>query len=414
MATTIKPTVKQNARADKTHAVRIRITQNRKTCYYNTGIYIPNIKQNWNARGSYERANYIKSGVFDFQLYNTAIANLVGKFTALALSAPHLTPNELIQAFAAPPPSEPDLLKFLEREINRVGATLSPGYAAILRGLKNKLSEFFGGSLPVSRFTLPAVRDFVLWLQTKKNNSPVTVRVKINMLRTVAKMAVSENYISYSQNPMPYVTVSGKLPAPKTPLSASQLLQLKTIPAPYPAKISAVARDLFFLQFLCHGARGGDMVALKWANVGETVITFQMRKNKKPVRVARSVAIDEILAKYETRRLAGFIYVFPLLKCTDALNGPFRELQRNRGQVQRVNKYLKKFAETAGWAFDLRTHTARRTFASLARGAADLREIQALLNHSTLATTEKYLSALQTDQIDAAAARVYGKILVKQ
>jgi site-specific recombinase XerD len=66
-----------------------------------------------------------------------------------------------------------------------------------------------------------------------------------------------------------------------------------------------------------------------------------------------------------------------------------------------INKYLKEIAKMAGIKKKITTHTARHSFADIARQKTDnLYNLSKTLGHSSLKVTEAYLSSFDEKAVD--------------
>ncbi len=146
-------------------------------------------------------------------------------------------------------------------------------------------------------------------------------------------------------------------------------------------------KDLM-LTAMHSGLRRSELIALRWDAVDLTnrVITVRMAKSGK----GRPVGIDNTLLELLTR----------LKPLRDAINSPWvftHERVGKRGQVilkgQPITDFNHAFREAADRAklTDVRFHDLRHTFAShLTREGVDIRTVQELLGHQSLAMTTRY------------------------
>ena len=79
-----------------------------------------------------------------------------------------------------------------------------------------------------------------------------------------------------------------------------------------------------------------------------------------------------------------------------------------RQATKKINYHLEILRKRLGFVQELRTHTARHSFASIAdRKIADKRQISAMLGHTDLKTTQLYLDDLRADELDEAAEAIF-------
>lgn len=420
MPATVKPNLKPEARADKTHAVRIRITAARTSKYHNTGIYVP-VNQ-WNPKATYEKENWVK-GHRESGLYNATIKALIDTFIDLALKHPFEDAEGLLRIYHRPAPVAVDFLLFFKRELDRIAKAGNPRTVVRRTPLYNKLYEYCGGtvtpgkrgipavysgsaSLPIERLTVAFVRDFITYLQTKHNNTGETIKKEMQVLSGLCKIAVQEGIMEYGQNPFPHIQVKSK-PKKKDRLTAEQLRTFELYPLPQGRKSLAYARDCFMLQFYLHGARVGDVLELTHAGILPDRVDYVMRKTGKLKSVKRSAPLNAILDRYPQTK--GNPYVLPFLDKDDAALPLKLYLKKIESKTAFINRLLKEVAAMAEINLKITTHVARHTFADIARKkVGDMHTLKNMLAHSSIKTTEIYVSELDQEAMDNAGDIIYG------
>ena len=160
-------------------------------------------------------------------------------------------------------------------------------------------------------------------------------------------------------------------------LSEEELGELLSIPD---AKTAEGARDLAFLELLySSGLRVSEACNLKIHDIDDNVCRVLGKGNKErlvPIGQKALKAIDHYLLQHRPN-------------CPN----PYLFAGKKGGPINRTSiwKRIKDYAKAAGIEKNVSPHTLRHSFAThLLDHGADLRIIQELLGHSSIATTDKY------------------------
>ncbi|RKY39136.1 MAG: tyrosine recombinase XerC [Candidatus Omnitrophota bacterium] len=264
-------------------------------------------------------------------------------------------------------------LSYLEAEKNASPHTL--------RNYHIDLKEFY--RFVQRRYSLSTITPFVIreWLVclSKKNYSNATIARKLACLRSFFKYMKQINRCVL--NPM--VGICNPRQEKKLPafLSVDEVLQLITAPLSEKDKLIAV-RDYAILMLLyVSGMRVGEMVELNREDVDLLSAYVQIKKAKGkrfrlvPINKKTSEAIREYLLKRgEVKEKKLFLSKRGHPLCA-------RDIQRI------VDKYIRKI----GIQKKVSPHSLRHSFAThlLDRGA-ELKDVQELLGHKSIATTQIY------------------------
>jgi integrase/recombinase XerD len=172
---------------------------------------------------------------------------------------------------------------------------------------------------------------------------------------------------------------------PRVVLTPREVLRI--LAAAARARDTVALRDRAILEtFYATGIRVSELAKLTPYDVDteERVLRVVLGKGRKdrtvPLTKAAAAAIESYLARGRAELVAG-------------RKAPFLFLAEHGGYLHRalVSRIVKRYANAARIKKRVTCHTFRHSVAThLLRGGADIRQIQALLGHASLATTERY------------------------
>lgn len=236
--------------------------------------------------------------------------------------------------------------------------------------------------------------DIIAFLMHMKQRkyAASTVARRISALRSFFAFLAQENHID--QDPSEEVElpkVSRRLPRVLTPEEVDELLEL---PARSDSPIALRDRAMLELSY-SSGMRVSEIVNLKLGDLN--LVTGDIRCIGKgdrerilPLSATAARALEEYLelGRPHLARSAQAEHLF--------LNRRGRQMTRQGFWLM-----LKKYAEDIG-LYDITPHTLRHTFATHAlERKVDLRTVQEMLGHASVATTQVY-THLVTDQLHEA------------
>ena len=296
-----------------------------------------------------------------------------------------------------------------------------------------KLEAYLKEELKVQDVTFPEVtadfvNDFTNYLRKLKNYRdketslhPNTIAKLLKVFRHIMKKAETEKgYIKPENNPFASIAISEEK-AIKEKLSEKELAALEAVDLEE-GSLMWHAKNAFMFSYYCAGIRAGDLIQLKWANISEGRLAYQMGKNHKGKDVILVPQAQAILQLYWKEGVKPADYIFPYLDnkakyakyITQAEKDvmPLQEKKRlfdtiNAMEVQ-INKQLNKAAALAGIDKHISFHISRHSFAKQAKLAGtDNALLQGLMNHSSLSVTERYMKDFDTSREDAALVNIF-------
>ncbi|MGH7442344.1 MAG: tyrosine recombinase XerC, partial [bacterium] len=239
--------------------------------------------------------------------------------------------------------------------------------------------------------TLDTVRAYLAWCKVERGHGDASRARRTSALKHFYRYLTENRHIS--SNPIEGLR-SGRLPRTlPRPLSEDELKRL--LEAPDPAKDSGL-RDRAVLEFLYgSGLRISELCGLNFGSLdvgnenGPCVRVTGKGKKTRLVPVSKASLLA--LAEYLRRRGQG---------------GPKEPLFLSKHGVRLlpriVQRDLKAYLAKANLDPDLTPHKLRHSFAThLLDHGADIRVIQELLGHESLATTQIYTKVSQSRAADA-------------
>jgi integrase/recombinase XerC len=266
-----------------------------------------------------------------------------------------------------------------------------------LRGYQKDLEEFEGflknsgmylsltGKIEIEKVDRLAIRKYLSFLHRKNKKS--SIARKLSTLRSFFKYLVREQLIS--SNPAKIVsTPKVEKPLPTT-LTVDEVFRLIESPEKHSKKLltdtlrGRRSRDRAILELLySSGLRVGELVGLNLNHMDlDLGIVKVMGKGRKerivPVGEKAVNALKAYLGEQGVIRGEGPIFLNP---------------KGGRLTARSVGRLIKKYTRSSGIFRKVSPHSLRHTFAThLLDAGADIREIQEMLGHASLSTTQRYI-----------------------
>jgi len=249
-----------------------------------------------------------------------------------------------------------------------------------------KKSEMYlsaSGRVEIEKADRMAIRKYMSLLHRKNKKS--SIARKISTLRSFFKYLTREQVIA--SNPAKSVSTPKVEKTLPTTLTVDEAFRLMESPKSIPEKSSGVSkesrlRDRAILELLySSGLRVSELVGLNLDQLNPDLgIVRVMGKGRKerivPVGVKALEALKDYLEERGVSRGEEAIFM-------NSLGG--------RLTTRSVGRLIKKYTRHSGIFRKVSPHSLRHTFAThLLDAGADIREIQEMLGHSSLSTTQRY------------------------
>ena len=239
------------------------------------------------------------------------------------------------------------------------------------------------GELTPTRVDAAAVRAFLGSLARSKLSPPARART-LSAVKTLFRYACREGVLA--ANPAAAVRtpkLDKKLPRHLRPGETEDLLEAADDDAPLPHRDRALLELLY-----ASGLRVAELASLDWTDLDLSARVLRVvgkgsKERMVPFGIPAAEALKAWFRDWEEIRAR--------TPSPGTAEPVFLNYRGTRLSARSVRRVIDRYARDAGIQGGVHPHTLRHTFAThLLEGGADLRAIQELLGHSSLATTQKY------------------------
>lgn len=401
---------KNNPKKNGEIPIYLRITSNRQHKYISTGVSI--IGKHWNPDKEIIRKTHPNHKALNKTLSDKvstaekaqAELSTFGKDNAKSI-------RERLKAYDGI-----DFFDFAEeylesKKVNGKHSQYVQGTVAF-----NKIEEFEGErTLSFKKIDSEYLTKFQEFLINTHGNKASTVKKTFQPIKKVIKRAISEHLIHIDPF-LNFDMVTNNNPPAKTKLSIDQIRGIETLKFKSGTWLFN-AKNAFLFSFYSAGIRFGDICCLKWNNVKDGRLQYNMNKNDKAFSTELNDYQINILKHYSG---TNDDYVFPFLNSNKEYSDPIQLRKVISSKKVMVNKNLRKIVAILNDKIDkdeidspkinskVSFHVSRHSFAQHAvQSGLSIYELMQTLRHSKLETTQKYLKSLNEELADQAMKKIF-------
>lgn len=304
---------------------------------------------------------------------------------------------------------ETRLAPLLERTLKALKGQLSPHTLENYRNSISKVKRFEGDRwerLGVGDIDRRWSDRYALWL-AKQHEKPQTADCYLRNFRAVYRHALAYLRKGADGKPFEGYRSRGSRPAKRAlPKEEARRLLSPGLRERLSERLCEVLDILLFILY-ARGMAFNDVYELRWQMVADGHIRYRRSKTGVFIDVLVVPELERIMRRY---RLKGSPYVFPFLHA--ARKGCREGELSERSALRRVNRAAHEIGRLAGLSLPLTTYVLRHTWATLMlEDGQPVELISQGLGHTSIRTTQIYLSRISVRKVDAAVSGMYDRLL---
>lgn len=379
---------------DLTCSVSIRVTHQRKRKYYPTGISVQ--------ASDFDRAMTGKRRTEGdtrlFKRINAFLSKAIEAAEALSV----FTFTQFEEIYLNNREASDSVSFAFEKYIQELKEEKRIGTAVSYECAKGSIDSFKKG-LRFADITPALLRKYENFMY-ENGKSPTTVGIYLRSLRTIFNRANIDKAL------YPFGEKNGKYSIPvsrniKKSLSPKEIGKIFHYKAPS-GSTEEMAKDYWIFLYLSNGMNVKDFCLLKRKNIDGDWIEYvrektkRSKKERKIIKVSFKPEIKAIISKWGQPSVNAETYIFPHIQKGMT---PEQEKQTVHQLNKTINKYMKRIAKQLEIYKPVTTYYARHSFATNMKNSnAPVPLISELLGHSSIQTTEIYLSGFEEEAIHKA------------
>ncbi len=265
----------------------------------------------------------------------------------------------------------------------------------------NHFLEFVNDDeLGFDQLTINLLKQFQIFLKTERKVGERTVMNHLVVIRSICNKAIKQYSIDSKFYPFGPTKIQIRFPeCIKLGLNREEVCKLEELEID-DKTFTWHAKNAWISSYYLAGVRVGDLIQLKWNDIVDDRLVYQMGKNSKVVSLKIPEKLGHILNQYKSLR-GSSEYVFPFLKTSD-VTGKRKLFTRIRTINYSLNYHLSLIAKELKINKKLTMHIARHTFGNIAGDKISPQMLQKLYRHSHLSTTIGYQSNFMHLDVDDA------------
>lgn len=274
----------------------------------------------------------------------------------------------------------------------------------------NKVKDFVGDEwerLTVEDITRCWTDRFTAWLEKRHADKPQTADFYLRTFRAVYLHALALSSEGTDGKPFGGHHTGGNFPA-KRALRKEEVQRLlsPTLRQTLPENRREALDVLLFILY-ARGMVFKDVYGLTHRMVTDRHIRYLRSKTGVPIDVEVVPELEEIMERYHREDSP---FVFPFLH--EARKGcPGKELSEESA-LRRINRATREIGMKTGLSVPLTIYVLRHTWATLMlEDSQPVELISQCMGHSSIRTTQIYLSRISSHKVDAAVSGMYDRML---